>query len=337
MYRPLRRLLKWMLVYPLMSFFCLEIAFLLLGYRPWQNEDYSIRANPPDAFTGHSTLGLQNNPGEYHIQVNDSLSFTSVHLPNRNRAVPGGDSAGQDLVLLGCSFTYGFGVDGKETFAARMQEAFPALSVTNKAVPGYGTVQSFLQLEELLQHRNPEMVLLVFSSYHLMRNTLSPTYRKNLTTGYKRSSKNVANLMETARFPYRKNCLSPIQYASWDSLYKDWPARQYLASVNWFQTLGDRYNEDVQGQIEVTACLIKEMHTRSKNEKIPFAVVCLDTTEATAKLQQQVPDIPWLDVGFDFAKKEWVNLPYDSHPSAGGHAIIASKLIPFIKNLRHAQ
>jgi hypothetical protein len=320
-----------------MTFVCLEIAFLILGYRPWHNEDYSIKAQPANAYIGDPQLGIQNNPGQYQIHVNDSLSFSTLHLPNGEREVPGVESAQQELLVLGCSFTYGFGVEDEDTFAARLQKELPDINLRNKAVIGYGTVQSYQQLQAHLANSRPDMVLLVFSSFHPMRNTLSPEYRHNLTTGYKRSSHSVDNLMDAARFPYLSACGEPVQYESWDSLYQDWPGRHYLASVNWFQTLRDRYREDMPRQILVTTCLMQEMDAMCAKQGIPFGVVCLDTSQTTLAIKESVQHIPWLDVEFDFTKGEWTNHPYDSHPSAAGHTFIANKVLPFIKSLRHAE
>ncbi|MCB0663394.1 MAG: hypothetical protein KDC24_11685, partial [Saprospiraceae bacterium] len=241
------------------------------------------------------------------------------------------DSTQNDLLLLGCSFTYGFGVNENGTFAALMQASMPEWKVRNKAVIGYGTVQSLLQLEDYLTQDTPEMVVLVFSSFHLMRNSLSPAYRHNLKVGYQRSSSNVYNLMDKARFTYVQDCDLVIKFASWDSLYQDWPGRNWLASVNWFQTLQDRFNENTAQQIAVTTCLLQQMHTLCRERNIPFGVVCLDSTKETDQVHDNLRDVSWQDLGFDFDNPELTNQPYDSHPNAAGHEYIANRVIPFIK------
>jgi len=325
--------LKWILWYPIMVFLCLEIAFLILGYRRYTNDDYSIKANPTNAFVGHPSLGIALNPGMFEITVNDSLKFKSHHLENKSREVVFRTRDTTDVLLLGCSFTYGFGVNDEATFASLLQKRHAELGIKNEGVIGYGTVQSLLQLKKAVEQDPPKTALLVFSSYHFMRNTLSPEYRSNLKTGYHRSAQNIENLMSEARFPYREGCTNQISLDAWDELYEVWPGRNWFASFNWFQTLRDRFAEKPGIQIEVTLCIIKEIQKICKENNIAFGLVCLDKDWRTEALHASLSEIPWLDIDFDFKKKEWVNEPYDSHPSPKGHAYIAEKIEPFLSKL----
>jgi hypothetical protein len=327
--------LKWILWYPVMVFLCLEIAFLILGYRSYHNDDYSIKANPANAFIGHPSFGIQLNPGTYDISINDSLHFKATHLENHTRKVSYGKKDSTDILLLGCSFTYGFGVNDDETFASLLQKEHPNLGFENDGVIGYGTVQSLLQLKEAVIQNPPKALILIFSKYHFMRNTLSPEYRSNLKTGYHRSSQNVDNLMAQSQFPYKTDCDSRIQLASWNEMYENWPGREWLASINWFQTLRDKFNENQALQIEVTVCLIKEMQAICKENAIDFGLVCLDGDVRTQAIKLALSDLPWLEVGFDFENNEWTNAPFDTHPSAAGHRYIANRIEPFLSQLLH--
>lgn len=330
-------LLKWLLVYPVVVFLCLEIAFRIMGYQHFKNDDYSIQSTPKNAFVGHPKLGIQLNPGTYQINVNKGLAFEARHLGNHSRYVAGRKQAHSDVLLLGCSFTYGFGVNDDQTFASILQEAYPETGIQNAGVVGYGSVQSLMQLKEQLEAGHLKVALLHFSSYHFMRNRLSQQYRSNLKIGYKRSSQDVGNLMKQSKFPYKTSCDGPIEFVSWESMYSNWPGRDWLASVNGMQTAFDKASEDIEQQVEITACILKEMNDLCRKRGVEFGVVCLDTTPETKQLKKRLGGFNWLDVNFNFNDKELTNHPYDSHPNPSGHKLIANKIRPFLGRLLNEQ
>ena len=328
--------IKNLFFYVIMIFCCLETAFRILGYEPFMNDDYTINAIPEKAFLGHPELGIQLNPGKYQITVNNALVFNAHHLEATNRHVSACSvPSAPDVLFLGCSFTYGFGVNDEQHFTSLIQKKYQDLNFQNAGVVGYGTVQSLLQLREQVGKAPLKVVLLNFSSFHFMRNTLSPQYRANLKIGYQRSSDDVGLLMSRAKFPYKSSCADSIQYVPWKEIYKNWPGRAYLASINWIQTSIDAYQENIPAQIESTACLLEEMNVICKKNNIKFGVVCLDSTPETAFLKNKVPDLPWIDVGFDFSNKQTINHPYDTHPNPAGHQQIADSIEPFLNHLLH--
>ena len=327
-------ILKYLIYYPVMVFCCLEIAFRILGYQHYKNEDYSVQARPVNAFVGDPTLGIRLQPGEYQITINDALSFHARHLENHTRYVSDCEVPDHpDILFLGCSFTYGFGVNDDQHFTSLLQQQHQTWSFQNAGVIGYGTVQSLLQLQERVDTQRLKAVVLNLSSLHFMRNTLSPQYRSNLKIGYARSSQAVESQMEQARFPYRASCAEPIQYASWKDIYSNWPGREWLASINWFQTLYDTSRENRDAQVENTLCLIREMDAICQAHHISFGIACLDSSPGTNWLKSKAGSISWVDVGFDFSDETLTNYPYDSHPNPAGHQLIAERIEPLLIQL----
>lgn len=325
---------KWGLLYPVVFVLCLEVALRILGWGTFYINDYSIRTEPKNAFIGDDEMGIQLNPGQYAITVNDSVHFTTTHSNGNYRLIPGNDlAASPSTLLLGCSFTYGYGVSDADNFAALVQQAFPKEVVRNKGVIGYGTIQSLLQLREMIEQDSLETVLLNFSSFHFMRNGLSQAYRSNLKIGYQRSSPDVASLMQLSKFPYINQCDSEVKYQPWESMYTNWYGRNWSAIVNWLQVTDDKRKDAAIDELSIAACLIKEMADLCRINGITFGVVCLDSTPETSKLQNQLPDLNWLNVGFDFSNPSLTNIPYDSHPNEQGHALIADKIKPFLTQL----
>ena len=171
--------LKGLLLYPLMVFLCLEIAFLIMGYERFKNEDYSIQSSPKNAFVGHPELGIQLNPGSYKININKGLAFEARHLDDHSRFVTGRQQNHTNVLLLGCSFTYGFGVDDDQTFASLLQKDFPEAGIQNAGVPGYGSVQSLMQLKAQLDSVDLRVVLLHFSASFVLRKVCGGTLARS--------------------------------------------------------------------------------------------------------------------------------------------------------------
>lgn len=325
---------KWCFLYPVVFVLCLELALRILGWGTFYVDNYSIKAEPENAFIGHDQFGIQLNPGEYKITLNDALEFRTTHGVGNYRITPGNALVeDSDVLMLGCSFTYGYGVDDDKNFTAVLQKAFPDLNFKNGGVIGYGTVQSLMQLREVVRTDSLKAVLLNFSSFHFMRNGLSQTYRSNLKVGYQRSSLEVESLMQRARFPYITSCDLEIHYQPWETMYTNWYGREWSAIVNWRQLADDRRRDADLDELRITECIIREIAALCEERDIAFGLVCLDSTAETEALRRTLPGLPWLNTNFDFTSEALTNLPYDSHPGVAGHQYLAKKIEPFLTQL----
>lgn len=72
-----------------------------------------------------------------------------------------GAGADSTVLVLGDSFTFGIGVQGDETFAARLAEFRPRERVINAGVIGYATDQTVLWAEELTARLKVDRIVLV--------------------------------------------------------------------------------------------------------------------------------------------------------------------------------
>lgn len=334
MKKRLISILKYMLIYTVVTLVLLEGLLWIMGYRPYANTDYDVISTPKNPYVADADLGIQLNSGKFRLTLNKKVTFEATHQENGQRLIPGSETSNnEDVLFLGCSYTYGYGVNDSESFAALAQQKHPEWNVQNTAVVGYGTAQHFLQLKDRLDKNRPKCVVLCLSSVHFIRTVLSQQYRSNLRIGYRRSSSDVDDRMNGARFPYFDDFSGKEKYAKWEDLYSEIPGRYWSATINFVQNLRDRGREPKCNSIDITAHLIQEMQLLCKQAGVPFAVVCLDTNHETANLEQKLNNIPWLNVGFSFKSKKYTHRPYDSHPNEKGHKKIAQAVIPFIENL----
>lgn len=99
----------------------------------------------------------------YHIFTDDRgarVDAPALHSPSR-----------VDLLTIGCSFSWGHGVENEETFTEGLRRR-TGLTVANFALAGYGTVHSLLRLRRQRDLR-PRVIVYAFIDDHLVRN-LSP-------------------------------------------------------------------------------------------------------------------------------------------------------------------
>lgn len=326
--------LKYTLIYTIITLVLLEGLLWIMGYRPYANTDYEVISTPKNPYIADNYFGIQLNPGTFKLTLNKKVKFKATHKENGQRLIPGSDPKRTDNVLfLGCSYTYGYGVNDNKTFAAIAQKKHPDWNVENTAVVGYGTAQHLLQLRKQVQEESPKCVILCLSSVHFIRTVLSQNYRSNLRIGYRRSSSNVDGRMNGARFPYFDDYSGKEKHAKWEDLYSEIPGRYWSASINFIQNIRDRGREPKCNSIDITAHLIREMQALCNAKGIPFGVVCIDTNHETVALQKKLKNVAWKNVGFSFKSKKYTHIPYDSHPNAKGHKKIAQSVIPFIEKL----
>lgn len=84
-----------------------------------------------------------------HVQL-DQHGYRSQVPPSR--------SAHRNIVLIGDSVAWGWGVEGDEVAAQVMMRRYAAWNVYNLASPGYGTGQEYLAMQEFLSRAGPTVI-----------------------------------------------------------------------------------------------------------------------------------------------------------------------------------
>jgi hypothetical protein len=151
-----------------------EIAARALGYAP------AVDTRAASPWTKFDTeLGWTNNPG---VQVSSGHGMATMEPDASRRTKPHPIAGTRGVVLLlGCSYTAGFGVDDTDTFAWKLQERFPEFDVRNFGTPGYGTYQSLLRFRRFLRdgHAAPAAVIFGFADFHGARDRATRGFMGN--------------------------------------------------------------------------------------------------------------------------------------------------------------
>ncbi len=331
---------KW-LYYIILIPICFEVALLILGYRKYTPVDYSITSSPSYCLSPDANLGFSLSPGIFEVTMNKGLNYSVTHTQDSLRSIPFSfsDSAENKIYFLGCSYTYGMGVNDNENLPALIQKELPNSKVKNFGVPGFGTIQSYLQLQKMIVENDiPNIIILNYADFHDMRNALTPFYRENLKIGFERSSAEVKEIMQSSRIPFvlEKNGEFSIEYCEWNDLYKHWPLRSYLASVNYLQSQSDLRKDNAIAKKEITFFLAQQMQQLCKENNIEFIITGItksEDTKATLKEFEKM-GIETIDIAVDLNLKKYNNMPYDSHPNKLTHSIWAERILKRMENVK---
>jgi hypothetical protein len=108
-------------------------------------------------------IGWVNKPGSARL---GSVTMTF----NRDGSRVTGATGDADIIMIGCSFTQGHGVNDADTMAWRLHATHPRIAISNFAVAGYGTLQSYLELKRILDRDPaPKLVIYNFFYWHTIR------------------------------------------------------------------------------------------------------------------------------------------------------------------------
>lgn len=326
--RKSKKRFLWVLYALILVLPCLELALRILGAKPYTNQDYHVSCSPSGAFIGDDSLGIALHPGNYVITLNHELAFEAHHnVEGRRDAHLGWDSTLRNISFFGCSFTYGYGVSDTTVFTRLFEKHFDHANVRNYAVPGHGTVQSFLQLQKAIQiGQIPDVAVFIFSSYHLERNALLNSYRLAIKVGFNRSSENLNSNISEARFPYLRE--GNIDFVTWENLYSHWMGRETFSCVNYLQTSVERVQDNKIDCFETSLKSLEMCQILCEQYHIVPVFVYLDHNMEIQKLNDNFKGkVAQININFDFQNHELTNYPVDSHPSEMGHQWIAERLI----------
>ncbi len=272
-------------------------------------------------------LGWRNRPGD-HVSPRLGGEPGRIHftfLPDGSRSTGRGPAhSTAEVLVVGCSFTLGWGLDDAETYAWRLQQELPEVSVRNFGTAGYGTYQSLLRVERALETRSevPRLVLYGFADFHEARNVAAHAWLKALasTSG------------DAIRVPYcsfdRDGALRRQSAIG----YRTWPFHDVLASVRLLEDRVETVAAPVrEGQARaVTQALVGEMDrvARAAGARLivaQLAVARQETKRAYAEYGRE-HDIDLVDCTNEDFQQARMRLRGDLHPNAAMHGFWANCL-----------
>ncbi len=308
----------------MLTLLLLEGAVRILGFKPATNDDSISTLYMSDAL-----LGWTSKPGMHKLMGKDGVVRTETILePGLRASSSKAELDYKDNVLLyGCSVTFGFGLNDFETLAWKLQENFPEFRIMNLAVPGFGTLQSVLDFEKRVKEGlRAKLVLYVFPAFHEPRNVGQSAY---LRASAKNSSKGNVNAPRCTLNALDRSC----QRIPTESYYAELPFRHNFALVHLVEdvyvALRDRDRE--QHSREITQSLLIQFSELSKEAEGEFIVLLYDEGSLEYKPFLREHGIEFFQLyepRYDYTQ---FRLPNDGHPNAKLTSEWAAKLEPFLK------
>ena len=296
-----------------------EALLRLNGHGPWRYETRDI--DEPIVHEPDPLLGWRNKAGRYEIPAYDGsgAEIPVTLLPGGTRTT-GGVGDGKDrpsLIVVGGSFTQGWGVGDSETYTFKLQHRFPGIEVLNYGTGAYGSYQSLLVLEREIPKRPPAWVIYGFFLHHEVRNVAPAAWLETLN-----------------RFSRRNHVALPFATIGDDGVlrrhppesYLELPLREQLALSAFVEKhlMRRRTKGRARNRREVTERLILEMQAVAREHGSEFAVLVLAAPDDARRHYRSFLNehrVRTLDCVVPFTPETVV--PVDGHPNGRMHAIWA--------------
>lgn len=220
------------------------------------------------------------------------------------------------IVTLGCSNTFGHGVNDSETFSYLLGKRYwTDACVRNLAADGYGPTQALILVQELLaQNKKPRLFLYFWIDDHLNRNYLSPTrnrlgyiIQKRLGWEFGGKQIGIPVLDLSGESPRLVEVLSFLEAAR---------------RAPWSVEQGNQYAID----------LMAAASRQCEKAGVPLVVINMNPWHDPAVAEQLKANVKHY---IAWETSEFEHYPIDGHPTAKTHARLAEFLAthPLIKDL----
>ncbi|MEW6299987.1 MAG: SGNH/GDSL hydrolase family protein [Thermodesulfobacteriota bacterium] len=283
-----------------------------------------LNLTEPVVLEPDAELGWKNKAGKYEflygaggkkypVVVNVGQSGERLHALSVSGEREKADKA--EVAVIGCSFTFGWGVSDDDTFTARLAREYPQFHFVNLACGGYSTYQALLSLERRYRTRPPpRFVIYGFPAFHAERNVASVQWQYVLFVFSKRGHAQVPYVTlgtdgRLQRHPPEGFAYPPF-FASSKVL-----SRYYL----WIQSKRDRRRE---GERRVTEALLLALQEWAEARGAKLIVAVLDRD----KYAQYEAFLQSHAISYARATPHYASLPYDDHPDWHFHRDVAEQL-----------
>lgn len=268
----------------------------------------AIQANESlGIYEDDARFGYRHEPGAQGRHTAASFDALYTIGPHRERPIPAPPDPQGRILMLGSSFTFGYGVADDEPYPYLLATgAWRDWEVVNAAVSGWGTVHSYMLLEEEFAGPNPpDVVFYNTIPDHICRNHLRTRWLKMLAGS---NRKHPHFEMQEGR-----------------------PVFQGLA------TLADAETDEAvlrRTELALTEAFVVGMHELATARGVPFAVVLLPQ-----RFDVACGPVPWppsliraltqhgvelLDLTEQKDAVTWIE--HDAHPDAAGHRVLAAAI-----------
>lgn len=273
----------------------------------------------------HPAFGWGNRPGgagSYHVVMAGAGEFhwSYRHDEDGCRLTgPPSDApdARPEIFVMGCSGTYGQGVNDEESYPWLLQERFPEYRVRNFAVGAYSLYQMLLRLEHELERTRPAAVVVGAHNLLIGRDVNGFMGRVFFLRSYRSPS-----------CLSRKRKLLRFRPAGYDRL----PLSEWILTLRALEYLLNRlrFRGRTGEELEARTArhVLLTLRERCRASDVPFLVTCIDSSEKFYDFLHS-KDFAWCVTGVDNLRRlsrgdsSWAMPPFETHPNPSAHSLMA--------------
>jgi hypothetical protein len=254
-----------------------EMILRILDYKPWSYS--TLDSKEPTTLKHDPILGWKHMEGNfiippYHPDGKETrITFLKGGVRITQRHENNSRDESDKIIIVGGSYTQGWGISDDETYPWKLQERFPYMKVLNYGTGAYGTYQSLLSLEQILPVTNsPAIVIYGFIQHHEIRNVSPSCWMETLTRFSKRGHVFV---------PYATINENGVLCSHQPDSYPSWPLREHLTIVSLAEKafMKLKTNRRKSQKSMVTEQLLIEMQGLCNKYGISFIVAMLSFNE----------------------------------------------------------
>lgn len=297
-------------------------------------------------------LGWSHKPGQkgrfIHRDFSIDIQINSDGLRDKDYSFERTDK--KRMLILGDSFSWGFGVEYPEIFSEILEQKHPDWEIINTSVSGYGTDQQLLYLKTRGIQYRPDIVLLLFSENDFFTNLLhevtwyyKPVFRiehdKLVLDNYPVPKSTYKQKLD--RFFYGRTYLFVRIYREVNDMIRR------LQSLKKFLLSGKdaekkkKNNNSIHGEWKkgavITNRLIIAINKLSQENHAKFILVSTPMKHEQITLLEELSEkeaIPYLPLDQSFSNSpKSTTFAHDGHWNPKGHKIVAIAIEKFLQDL----
>ena len=317
------------LISALLALLMVEVLLRLNGQGPWGNLDTG--RSDPTINKPHLKLGWIPQKGVYYFKkyTREGNDFTISILDDGSRKIDNKKNSKQkELIFFGGSITLGWGVNDDQTFTSKLQVKFKDYKIRNFSAGGYGTLQIYLRLKEIIEkNNNISAIVISYLPHHSIRNIGDEFWLRTLTKYSKRGyvSLPYASLTDNNQLILNK----PIKY------YRT-PLMDYSSISNKIskKIMQNKLRDNHLNAEKVTKVIFSEIQDLLKKKNIKLIILNLSqNSEALRPYMQTFSDKKISFIDCTFKHTDDLVIKGDGHPNAKLHQLYSECLYRNLVNL----
>lgn len=313
----------------------LELFLRLIGFTPIEFNQKVV--SKPEIPYAADSLGITLKSGTYKININDHVNYKATHnLEGRRVTSNVSVQSPNKIIILGCSFAYGVGVNDEESFPFLLQTYLNNYVVENYSIPGSATIQSFLNLKKkLLKGERPKIVVLTYAAFHEERNQLTRGFESNLYDGLK-----LHEGLAFSKYYYPRckiiNDKIAVEYVEVIKDFTPIPFKESLAIATFIDQMCNKIDDRKTTGFPISKILFQDFKELANQYHFKLIIADVSESNRSEEIKQFCvnSNINYITISPNFSLGNYTLAPYDYHPNKMAHKVYALKLHEYLNKLK---